>query len=907
MKRGYFVFGVLLIQWIFFFPAIHAQARQVDFSLENNKVHLSVFIDAGQLTSDRLAAKEEWTKQFFRKPAAVVTDADFILNVMWTGWSAPGMINNAENPVLFSKKDFSFISGTKNKVPGQGEQLVLLFQGKNNPFQLRITYSLKPDAFFVRRTLAIRDTTEHLHYLRKITVLTSLLKGNPGLIKEGGFGQPVAFTIGEGGSFIGLEYPTSENKVISDHGRTFLQLSEVIGKIIGKPWIESDPVVEAITPDPYVKNWFSQYLDDIRVAPVKPYTLYNSWYDLRSPVMVKDSSQVMNEENIKRIIHLFKKNMIVPYGIHLDAFVLDDGWDVYHSDWVLRKKQFPHGLKPISDELAGIHTKLGIWFGPIGGYSHRNWRLDYMKAHGYETVGNEMCLAGKNYSQLFKKRVVDFVRKDDVEYYKWDGIQFSCSEPDHGHPIGIYSQRAIMDTVISMCHAVRQANPNVYLNITSGTWLSPWWLKYANQIWMQGGDYGFSKVPSISRRDAAITYRDFVLYEDFQKNHFWFPISNMMTHGIIKGSLQQLAQKEPLDKFTDNALLYFARGVSMYELYVSPDILTDGEWKALSKSMKWAKDRFDILKHTEMIGGDPGEEQPYGYVHFTGNHGIIAVRNPYIAPKVLPVILSPALGMDPEASSLVLERVYPSRWISPELYAAGVQIDLPLDGYETAIYEVYPVGEAQQPLLSGPVFEVKDHQNNRITMNVYKTGSAVKLLNPESISKMTVNGKKVNVSGLQVIKKPVSLLSQGTVVRTENKKKDGFTVSFHLNSPVKSATLAILMESDKNNETQKMPELRVTLDGKQVNPKTEQQKGVWKWVLTAVTPGQHTCHYELVTPKSGKKWTGKVSAWMICRYKPDTEQVVFTLTGKAGFRPMPPNPESEGMIKKTLKVGYLRF
>ncbi|NIA12338.1 MAG: hypothetical protein GWP10_22140, partial [Nitrospiraceae bacterium] len=441
--------------------------------------------------------------------------------------------------------------------------------------------------------------------------------------------------------------------------------------------------------------------------------------------------------------------------------------------------------------------------------------------------------------------------------------------------------------------------------ITSGTWLSPWWLKYANQIWMQGGDYGFSKVPSINRRDAAITYRDFVLYEDFQKNHFWFPISNMMTHGIIKGSLQQLAQKEPLDKFTDNALLYFARGVSMYELYVSPDILTDGEWKAFSKSMKWAKDRFDILKHTEMIGGDPGEKQPYGYVHFTGNHGIIAVRNPYIAPRVLPVTLSPALGMDPGASSLVLERVYPSQWISPDLYAAGVQIDLPLDGYETAIYEVYPVGEAQQPLLSGTVFEVKGHKNNQMSMNVYKTGSIVKLLNPESISEVTVDGKHTDISGFSGMEQPVSLLSHGSMVRTQGKKKDGFTVSFHLNPPAKSATLAVLMESDPDSEKQQLPDMKITMDGKPVNPKTEQQKGVWKWILTEVSPGQHTCHYELVSPKSGKKWTGKVSAWMICSYQPAPEHVVFTLTGKAGFRPMPPNPESTGTLKKTLQVGQI--
>lgn len=144
-------------------------------------------------------------------------------------------------------------------------------------------------------------------------------------------------------------------------------------------------------------------------------------------------------------------------------------------------------LKPIADTLKKMGTNLGIWFGPTGGYSFRMKRVSWMKQHGYEVVGETrdnamLCLAGKNYSQLFEKRVTDMVRNDGMAYFKWDGIQFSCSEPDHGHSTGIYSRRAVLESVIDKCKAVRTVNPDVYLNITSGTWLSPWWVKYANQI-----------------------------------------------------------------------------------------------------------------------------------------------------------------------------------------------------------------------------------------------------------------------------------------------------------------------------------------------------------------------------------------------------------------------------------------
>jgi len=30
----------------------------------------------------------------------------------------------------------------------------------------------------------------------------------------------------------------------------------------------------------------------------------------------------------------------------------------------------------------------------------------------------------------------------------------------------------------------------------------------------------------------------------------------------------------------------------MWELYISPDILSDGEWDAMAQSMEWARDRF---------------------------------------------------------------------------------------------------------------------------------------------------------------------------------------------------------------------------------------------------------------------------------------------------------------------------
>jgi len=898
-------------------------------SLSNELVKCSVIFDEGNLSSDRLEAQPEWSTEHRTRPFSIETDADFGLNLMWTGWRAPGNVNNAENPVMLSKHNFQLMHQEVQELPEDSKELNLFFKGLNSSLEIRITYKLEKDAFYIKRKIAVRDSRSGRHFLRWAWPRRGLIFGNVTILKSGGFGQPLALQYKQGGAFFGLEYPTSVNSLRPvERGKATLRCGQELGERIGSSWIESEWVVEGLSPNPHVKLWFWKYLDRIRVLPLKPFLLYNSWYDVRAPEIVKSPAHVMNDKNLLRIIESFKKEMVETHGLKLDAFVLDDGWDVYKSDWVLSKSQFPRGLIPVSDALKEIGTNLGMWFGPIGGYSNRTWRIEWMRDHGYEVIpGREagrgqLCLAGKRYRQLFKKRVVDFIHNNGVGYYKWDGIQFSCSEPDHGHPVGIYSRRAVMESVIDLCQSVRAENPDIFLNVTSGTWLSPWWVKYANTIWMQGSDYGYANVPSISRRDGAITYRDYVLFEDFGKNDFWFPIANLMTHGIIKGNLQKLGgEAEPLDKFTDNALLYFARGVSMWELYVSPDLLTDGEWNALAKSIRWAKGRFEVLRSTEMIGGDPGESLSYGYVHFAGKRGIIAARNPSIESQTLKVSLSPSMGLDPKASSLVVERVYPTRRISPKLYKAGSHLDIKLQGYETALYEIYPVAEASEPLLAGVTFEVIRESESNYAVKYYDAQKGARLLNQEMVRTVKYGGKSVKPSKLSIPSTYLpELVSHGSVRLSSQQNQPEIDIEFDLNKPAERATLAILLEPAEESVGEIESEVTAFLDGEKVELKVEQQKGRWGWYKLDVQPGKHTSRIIITQEENGARphysnenmnengWTGKVSVWLVCSQKPEGMDVSFDLAqGLGKKRPMPPRPWPSGELRSTIKLGELEI
>ncbi len=882
------------------------------FFLENDYVKFIVTSEKGGLKGESLEAEPRWVKERGTPaPVTLESDGDFAVDLMYTDWQAPGKTNNADNSVLLTKKDFTLVDHNSMTYPDRTKELNFVFKGKETTIDLMLTYRLEPKDFFIRKSIAVRDTAFGHHLLRWIWPGDEVVSGVDSVVKAGGFGQPVAILEKNGGAFFGLEYPTSQNSFeVRGKREGRLQCGQEYGQLIGKEWLRSEWMVEGITPDSYVKDWFFKYVDAIRVAPLRPVTLYNSWYDLRSPEYPKvPKEHWMSEANAMSMAKLLRENMVEKHNIKLDAFVLDDGWDVYESDWALRKEQWPNGLKPLADELKKTNTTLGLWMGPTGGYSFRMKRINWMKQHGYEVVGTSrdnamLCIAGTNYSALLEKRVADFVKNDGVGYFKWDGIQFSCSEPNHGHPIDIYSRRAVMESVIDKCNVAHENNPNMFLNITSGTWLSPWWVKYANTIWMQGEDYGYSDVPSISQRDAAITYRDFVLYDDFHNLDCWFPIANLMTHGIIKGKLELLGSpEEPLDKFTDDALLYCARGVSMYELYISPDILSEGEWNTLSASLTWARDRFPILSSTYMIGGDPMKRECYGYVHFKGNRGIVAARNPFITQGNLEVELSAAQGLDPQASSLVVEQVYPVDKIETRLFKAGEKFPASLDGYETAIYEIYPLEAATKPLLAGVTFDIQKQNGGIYDMQFHSGSSDAKLLNPSVVASMTEAGKTLDPGSFSIRIGQAPAVAADFVAKNAVGKKSRIDVTLTLSETCNDAIVAILLTPDSALTTKKKPSITVLLDGNGSTVKSESQEGRSQWCTLAISPGRHAMSFEVRPDSTEKEWKGIASVWLIAQQQQPTKQLSFVLRDQFKDYPQPPRPWMPGEVRKTVKLG----
>lgn len=959
MRRSFFLIIPLTPFLGLILLAVNARSQQVDtsntrqgtlqtFSLSNDMVTQRVILQGERLEGDELEGRSAWLAKYNRRHHGVWTDGDFGLELMWTDWSAPGKIFNGDLQLILRKKDFRYLHHDFRVLPGGGRELELYFTPLNpdNTIQVRLTYELLPGKFYAKREIGLIDTMARQNWLEALDPRQGRIAGLDGshqgdrtmmreessdqfrqivqpvldqteetrIIKRGAFGQPCAADFARGGVFFGIEYPAANNLLARDReDHLILSCRELMGEIVGSHWVESHWVVEGLAPNHYVRDWFFNYIPDIRVVPNKPYTLYNSWYDLRSPRFAGlQASHVMNQQNILHIIGLFKKDMIEPYGIHLDAFVLDDGWDSYSSDWKMRTETFPHGVAPMVHALKPLGTSLGLWFGPTGGYSFRMRRIDWMKAHGYETVGEGpdhemMDIAGPKYSALFRKRVTDFV-KQGVGYFKWDGLQFSSSNPDNGHPVGYHSRKAALESLIGACRAVRAINPHIFLNITSGTWLSPWWMKYANQIWMQGADYGYADNPVINQRDGAVTYKDDVLYDDFHNQDDWFPISNLMTHGIIKGNLANLGgTDDPLDKFTDDMVFYFGRGVSMYEMYISPDLLKPGEWKALSMSLAWARSRFSLMAKSYMIGGDPTRGQAYGYVHFKADSGILALRNPRMQSQTISVKLDPALGLADSANSLVLEQIYPSHWIAPDLFGAGTTIHIPLQGYESAIYELYPLDQASKPLLAGVDYEVLKKDGSTESLHLLRTGRRARILNPGFIKEIQVDGKIMPADHLELPPSTDLALSQDPQISFPG---DGVQVRLSWGPSVIRARYIVCLEPDSGFVGKPIPAGLLTLDGKLVTPNIQQQKGVWScYSLVLTHPGRHILALKLKATGDTGHWSGTVQVWLNGQQQQKGQRVVLSTQGKIRVVPMLPDPFPKGILKldQALGEGRIKF
>ena len=200
---------------------------------------------------------------------------------------------------------------------------------------------------------------------------------------------------------------------------------------------------------------------------------------------------------------------------------------------------------------------------------------------------------------------------------------------------------------IHLIGELRAKKPDLYINLTTGTYPSPFWLLYADSIWRGGDDHSFAGVGT--NRQRWITYRDSQIYRWVVEEGPLFPINSLMLHGMIFARYAERLAVDPGHEFPDEVHSYFGTGTQLQEMYITPTLLSANDWDVLAEAAKWSRDNAQTLKDSHWIGGDPARLEVYGWASWSREKAILTLRNPSDQPQDFTASLATLLEL-PEDS-----------------------------------------------------------------------------------------------------------------------------------------------------------------------------------------------------------------------------------------------------------------
>lgn len=479
-------------------------------------------------------------------------------------------------------------------------------------------------------------------YLREAVIVTALKQDEPltsvsllpssidhaevdGVVK----GSPVV----AGNLYMGLENPLSDSEVRGKH----VMLSMARSLPLRKGQTITYSAVVGVVRDGQLRRDFATYVERERAHPYRTFLHYNSWYDIGYFTPYTEA------EALDRI-NAFGQELTVKRGVKLDSFLFDDGWDDRSGSWNF-SRDFPHDFIPLKQAAAKYGAAPGMWLSPWGGYSTpKGERVKNGKAAGYEIVNDGLALSGPKYYQRFHDVVMKLLNEDGINQFKFDGT----GNADSVFPGSTFDSD--FAAAIELIKDIRADKPDTFINLTTGTWASPFWLRYADSIWRGGEDDWHAGVGT--EREQWITYRDQQTYENIVIQGPLFPLNSLMLHGIIYAQMNKRLNTDPGHDFANEVHSYFATGTQLQEMYITPSLLGKDDWDMLAAAAKWSRANADVLRDSHWIGGDPGRLDVYGWAAWSPEKSIITLRNPDARSQTAVIDLQRQLELPKTAARL---------------------------------------------------------------------------------------------------------------------------------------------------------------------------------------------------------------------------------------------------------------
>lgn len=481
-------------------------------------------------------------------------------------------------------------------------------------------------------------------------------------------GSPIADSI----MFFGFEYPLSDSAV--QNGVATASLPRVLPIQPGRSVTYSS--VAGIAPAGQMRRAFLRYIERERAHPYRPFLQYNSWYDL-------DYNNTYGEAGALDRIRALGTELTQKRNATIHSFVFDDGWDNTKTFWQFNA-QFPEGFRKVADAAGQYHhSHVGVWMSPWGGYNDAKIeRVANGKALGYEVMNDGFALSGPKYFAGFENVCLSMIQKYGVNEFKFDGTGnagsvFPGSEFDSD-----------FDAMVALVSRLRQVEPNIFINLTTGTKPSPFWLLYSDAVWRGGEDHEFDGVGS--SRQRWITYRDAQVYHNIVEQGPLFPLNSLMLHGMIYAKMADGLNTDPGHDFRDEVESFFGSGTQVQEMYITPSLLNTADWDALAQGAKWSVANAATLKDTHWIGGDPAKLQVYGWAAWSPKGAIIVLRNPSNKPQNFSLEIQHALELPANAARKYLAHDPWDAGFQPVMLDAGHPVTIQLKPFEVRTLQGAP-------------------------------------------------------------------------------------------------------------------------------------------------------------------------------------------------------------------------
>jgi hypothetical protein len=519
---------------------------------------------------------------------------------------------------------------------------------------------------YVRQELSIRALSGDVP-VRDITLLdfSASSPWNTGMVR----GSPVVV----GDTYFGFEHPLANNSVDGDRVRC--RMARVLPLRTGAT-LDVSSVIGVVRAG-QLRRDFLAYVERERAHPYRTFLHYNSWYDI-------GYFSKFNEADALASVNAFGTELHQKRGVTLDSYLFDDGWDDPQTLWRFNSG-FPDGFSRVAEAAKSYGAAPGVWMSPWGGYGKpHDERIAFGKAQGFETNDRGFALSGPIYYARFRDTCLDMMRRFGVNQFKFDGTG-NAANTVPGSPFD-----SDFDAAIHLIGELRAEKPDLYVNLTTGTYPSPFWLRYADSIWRGGEDHDFAGVGT--SRQRWITYRDADTYQHVVRAGALFPINSLMLHGMIYAKQAHNLSSDPGSDFTSEVRDYFGTGTQLQEMYITASLLSSDNWDTIAECAKWSRGNADTLVDTHWIGGDPQRLEPYGWASWSPRKGILTLRNPSDRPTSIAIDVAKAFELPPGAPQRFTAR---SPWLSekarlPMTFRAGVEQRVELSPFQTLTLEALP-------------------------------------------------------------------------------------------------------------------------------------------------------------------------------------------------------------------------